>query len=568
MVPGNRDPIAPATGTGNDRRDDGVAAGAGRRARPVGAAFMPPATRIPHQCRAAFMPPATRIPHQCRAAFMPPAVRIPHGCLAPHVARPASRGHLCPVYRKSIGLSRRAAMRRMAIVMAALVAGSGVPGGRLVSQPAPPVVPDGFTFAAGGDLLGPYHTLQGVRDSAFAAGVAPLFQRADLGFANQEGSIFDLETFAGSPAAENGGGTPLAPSAVARDLRAIGITIVSKANNHATDWGTDGLVATQQSLAAAGIAFAGSGMSDAQARAPGYVETARGRAALVSTASTFTGMSVAGPPGTRRGQPTRPRPGISALHVEEIQLRPADQVVALRRIVYGDSAVPGAGAQVDVGDQVFRVAARRGATWEMNAADARAIVASVREARNNARFVLFAIHAHETAGPVEDPGAGRLVDRSDEAQSANDPDPADFEPALFHAVIDAGADAVVRTGPHLLNGIEIYKGKPIFYSLGSLFFDFQGKRTYTVPTGQTLSFPDEWFETVVPVTTYRGGHVSEIRLYPLVLESSDTPTGGAPHPASPDRARHILERLEALSAAFGTRISIEHGIGVIREPVP
>jgi poly-gamma-glutamate capsule biosynthesis protein CapA/YwtB (metallophosphatase superfamily) len=452
-------------------------------------------------------------------------------------------------------------MTRMAIALASLVLAVA----SAASQAPPSAVPDGFTFAAGGDLIGPYHTLQGVDDPPFSNGVTPLFKNADVGFANQEGSIFDLETFAGSPAAENGGGIPQSPLAVAHDLKAIGVTMVSKANNHATDWGTQGLVVSQQSLVAAGIAFAGSGMSEAEARAPAYVETPKGKAALVATASTFTRMSVAGPPGMRRGHPTRPRPGISALHVEEIQFRPADQVAALRAIVYGGSgARRGDSDQVDLGDQIFRASARHGVTWEMNKTDEAAIITSVREARKNAGFVLFSIHAHQTGGPAEDPGLGSPVDHSDEAEAPNDPRPADFEPALFHEAIDAGADAVVRTGPHLLNGIEIYKGKPIFYCLGSLFFDFQGRRSYTVPTGQTLTFPDEWFETVVPVTTYKGGRVSEIKLYPMVIESSNTPTGGAPHPANPDQARHILERLKTLSAVFGTQISIENNIGIIR----
>ena len=61
---------------------------------------------------------------------------------------------------------------------------------------------------------------------------------------------------------------------------------------------------------------------------------------------------------------------------------------------------------------------------------------------------------------------------------------------------------MVRTGPHVLGGIEIYKGKPIFYSLGSLFFDFHGKRSYTTPTGQTMRFPDAWYQTVIPMTRY------------------------------------------------------------------
>ena len=100
-------------------------------------------------------------------------------------------------------------------------------------------VPDGFTFAAGGDMIGPYRVLPAKPDPGFAQAVV-LFKSADLGFANQEGSIFDLKTFPGTPAAENGGGYPLQPSSFARDLKSIGIGMVSKANNHATDWGTEG----------------------------------------------------------------------------------------------------------------------------------------------------------------------------------------------------------------------------------------------------------------------------------------------------------------------------------------
>ena len=40
-----------------------------------------------------------------------------------------------------------------------------------------------------------------------------------------------------------------------------------------------------------------------------------------------------------------------------------------------------------------------------------------------------------------------------------------------HAYIDAGADAVIGTHPHILQGIEYYNGKPILYSLGNFWFD-------------------------------------------------------------------------------------------------
>ena len=40
-----------------------------------------------------------------------------------------------------------------------------------------------------------------------------------------------------------------------------------------------------------------------------------------------------------------------------------------------------------------------------------------------------------------------------------------------HAFIDAGADMIVGSHPHVVEGIEIYKNRPIFYSLGNLIFD-------------------------------------------------------------------------------------------------
>jgi poly-gamma-glutamate synthesis protein (capsule biosynthesis protein) len=438
------------------------------------------------------------------------------------------------------------------------------------SQPALQVEND-FSFAAGGDLIGPNHTLAGVPDPQLQA-VARHFRDADLGFANMEGALFDLAGFKGWQAPETGGGYPIAPAAVAGDLRSLGITLVSKANNHATDWGTEGLVATLASLHAAGVAEAGAGMTLAQSRAPVYLNTRKGVAALVDTASTFPPMSVACPPPNRRYGPlARGCPGISALHVREVHLLPHAQFDELHGLVGGlrvtpprqswsgelDSALAGQGkGDLFVGATVFRGASSRGLTWEMDPDDFHAVIDSVREARQHANFVLFSIHAHEIT-PYENPSQG---DDNDTAR------PASFEPILAHAAIDAGADAVIRNGPHVLGGIEIYKGRPIFYSLGSLFFEFGGTRSYQVPGGMLLRFSDAWFQTVVPVVTYRRGEVSEIRLYPVIIESSHAPTDGRPRPADPAQARRILARLQAMSASYGTRIQIENGVGIIHGP--
>lgn len=438
---------------------------------------------------------------------------------------------------------------------------------------AAPQVADGFSFAAGGDLLGPYQPLGHVPDAALQA-VAEHFRDTDLGYANMEGSIFDPSTFEGWPAAETGGGYPLAPAAVAVDLRLLGIAVVSKANNHATDYGTEGLVATLGSLRRAGIAQAGAGMDLAEARAPVYLTTRHGTAALVSVASTFTPMSVAGQDRRHGRYLDRGRPGISALHVRQVHLLPPRQFGMLRTALTGihvsspeqswsgelGTTVIGeaTGPELAYGGAVFRSAPERGLTWEMDPGDLRAVLDSIAQAHRKAGFVLFSIHAHEVT-PTTHPAPG---------DDLPDP-PADFETRLFHQAIDAGADAVVRSGPHELGGIEIYKGKPIFYGLGSLFFQFGGIRSYQVPGGDLVRFPDAWFQTIVPVTRYEHGQASEIRIYPVVTESSRSETDGRPRPADAATGRKILERLIALSAPYGTRIAIVDGVGIIdltREP--
>src|SRR6185437_4914565 len=46
----------------------------------------------------------------------------------------------------------------------------------------------------------------------------------------------------------------------------------------------------------------------------------------------------------------------------------------------------------------------------------------------------------------------------------------DYMPQIAHAAIDAGADIVIGHGPHYSLPVEVYRGKPIFYGLGSFSF--------------------------------------------------------------------------------------------------
>jgi poly-gamma-glutamate capsule biosynthesis protein CapA/YwtB (metallophosphatase superfamily) len=432
----------------------------------------------------------------------------------------------------------------------------------------PPRSVNSLTLAAGGDLIGPVHRMNTATDPELTQ-LAQLFRSADVGFANQENSVFDLHEFAGFPSAENGGGYPLRWAAHAADVKDLGISLVSVANNHATDFGPEGLVQSLKNLSAAGVVAGGAALSDVTARDPVYLKTPRGLVALVATASTFPPAAVAGPALERQDTLSKPRPGISPLHVRNVRLLPAAQLETLRQAA-GPFATPEGATAIRIGDQVFEPAKTAGTRWEMNPQDESAILGSLGVARGRADLVLFAIHAHETAGNVDEPPPiayePAILHKANEASSPNDPRPASFEVELFHAAIDHGADVVIRTGPHVISGIEIYKGKPIFYSLASLFLDFGGERMLDTPEGEKIVVPDSWFESFVPVCVFDAHRLRAIKIYPIAIEPRAGGRSGSPSLAQGEQARTILTRLKELSAAFGTEISISGDVGIVHVP--
>jgi poly-gamma-glutamate synthesis protein (capsule biosynthesis protein) len=66
--------------------------------------------------------------------------------------------------------------------------------------------------------------------------------------------------------------------------------------------------------------------------------------------------------------------------------------------------------------------------------------------------------------------------------------PEDYETTLAHQYIDAGADLIIGSHPHVLQGISYYEGKPIFYSLGNYIFNQSIPQTMAVSI--TLSGTD------------------------------------------------------------------------------
>lgn len=77
--------------------------------------------------------------------------------------------------------------------------------------------------------------------------------------------------------------------------------------------------------------------------------------------------------------------------------------------------------------------------------------------------------------------------------------PGNDQRAFAHEVIEAGADAIIGHHPHVLQGIELYKNKPIVYSLGNLIFGGNGRHTYDTGVFEIRLSPGSAAYRFIPV---------------------------------------------------------------------
>src|SRR6185437_7160292 len=146
-------------------------------------------------------------------------------------------------------MMRRSQIRALACLGATLLgvfgaAGAQPPSGPsddpqqfLRTPPQPASIRGDFRLVAIGDLLYSYPLAQSTDPKLQQ--VFRLLRGSDLTIGNREGVCFDLNTFNGHA---YGDGQVWCPPAVARDMKSIGVGMVSVANNHATDWGGEGLL--------------------------------------------------------------------------------------------------------------------------------------------------------------------------------------------------------------------------------------------------------------------------------------------------------------------------------------
>ena len=110
---------------------------------------------------------------------------------------------------------------------------------RPLSNELQTTVQDGFKLVSVGDCIISRPLLQyATREPAFAQ-LLPILTGGDATYGNLETSILDVRTFKGSPYTGVDDFPLIAQPAVADDLAHMGFKLMSRANNHALDWGIE-----------------------------------------------------------------------------------------------------------------------------------------------------------------------------------------------------------------------------------------------------------------------------------------------------------------------------------------
>jgi len=426
-------------------------------------------------------------------------------------------------------------------------------------------------FTASGDALmvRPFpESYRSTRDAVAAA-----VHRGDVRLTNLETTITDLNRYG---AACSGGTWVTARENVLCDLAALGFNCFGLANNHALDYSYEGLSMTIEALERLGLAHAGTGADLTGATAPALVRTGNGTAAVISVCSTFH-------PNERAGLQTKSlpgRPGINPLRfhsvfmVHEAQLQVLKEIAAqthvnglkeLHRAQGFEEQLPE--GMFEFGGNLFQLVpddVSVGRRSYCNAQDLSRICDAIGKAKEFADAVVVQDHSHEVKS-----------DCDEEADY--------FLEEFAHSCIDSGACAVVGGGTHQLKGIELYRGCPIFYSLGNFVFqnalveklpaDFMEKyrlpaeasaseaiRARSATATRDLADSTPCFRSVIPYFVIENGRCTELTLTVLELgQERQDEQRNLPHPADEKVFGEVLDYLRRVSACYETRFDVCDG---------
>ena len=406
-----------------------------------------------------------------------------------------------------------------------------------------------FTLAVTGQSL-IKHDIRDISAPAFGQ-VRSLLQQADLSFTNFEGTILG-----------NHGGWPLKGSffgcsepAVLDALRSIGFGALSLSNNHAFDLGPPGVLSTLEEVEKRGFLHAGLGRNLQEALRPG-VGTIKGRRVAIVAMDGGPGPDFMYAADADNGRPERPgvnRLGLSqVIEVDEESFRRISVIrdrVGYTPIDLANDSQPddprrlSPDREIGIGRAVFTQSNRFGRGVTIDQRDMARNLAAIRSAAAEGSLVVAYLHHPHWA--------------SDWSQVP------EWVGGVARQCIDAGATMFVSHGAPVLQPLEIYRGKPIFYSLGNFIFHVRSEKS-------TWTAPEVW-ESVIGSCSFDGdNNLIAITLHPVIIGGHEGLKDRllerrlAPHLATGKSAERILRRLSQQSASLGVDIVVEGDIGVVR----
>ncbi|WP_320200630.1 CapA family protein (plasmid) [Agrobacterium sp. rho-13.3] len=408
---------------------------------------------------------------------------------------------------------------------------------------------DRFTLAVTGQSLIKYDT-RNIDIPAFKA-IQTLLRNADMSFTNFEGTIIGSH-----------GGWPLKGSFfgcsepfVLDALRDTGFGALSLSNNHAFDLGPSGVLSTIEEVEKRGFLHAGLGRDDCEASQASRGIFKQKRLALVA---------MDGGPGpdfmyAADAHEHRPaRPGVNRLKLSQVIKVDQSAFEALRsirdRVGYtsidltndsqpDDPRLVDAYDELAIGRAIFKKSESFGRNVTVDGNDIEKNLRAIAAASHDGCLVVAYLHHHHWASDwYEVP---------------------DWVGAVARQCIDAGAAMFVSHGAPVLQPVEIYRRRPIFYSLGNFIFHVRSEKS-------TWHAREVW-ESVVGICTYGSdNNLTDIKFYPVLIGGEDAlkekslESRLVPHLVTGESAQKILIRFKAQSARLGAEIELVDGVGLLR----
>jgi len=403
------------------------------------------------------------------------------------------------------------------------------------------------------------------------AGFVPLsnlIKRADVKISNLEMVLSNYDCFASTFC----GGTWLtAPPEMLDKLMEFGFNYFSIANNHTMDYSYDGLASTLKTLEKAKVAYSGAGMDLEQASRPAILRTNNGSVGIISICATNDDAARAGDP---QG-PIPGRPGLNPLRHSEIYFVNAGQMNTLKEIARStcingriDNSkkggyTPEKPGLFSLGPIDFKESQEEGKISIPNKFDMKRTKREIEEVLKQADYAIVIVHSHEIK---------RLTD--------DEPDY--FLEEFSRRCIDWGACAVIGSGTHQLKAVEIYKNRPIFYSIGNFIFQSDASLYLPADYYERYNIPQNYsaakaiavrsengtrglecdfrnFRAIIPYIEFKDGELYECLLIPIEL-GFDMPRKlkGYPIPANEEVAYEVMNRLANLSRPYGTSFEMKN----------